>query len=89
MHELHPHSLTITLLVISQAQEYRHQHRFAEHPAYEVIERAASLAGYTDDAKADLYARMAESVDHTQPLMVIQRAVSDCLIENRKVCPHG
>lgn len=85
----HPHSLTLTLLIISQAQQYKYQTEVSEHPAYEVIERATALAGYTDEAKADLYARMAESVDPKQPLAVVQATVNKCLVENRKVYPHG
>ena len=85
----HPHSLTLTLLIISQGQQVKYQTEFADHPAYEVIERATALAGYSDEAKADLYARMAEKVDHKQPLAVIQRVVSECLVENRKVYPYG
>lgn len=77
----HRHSLTITLLMISEAQQRRYQTGL-EHPAYEVIERAMALAGYSDEKKADLYARMAERVDPRQPLAVVQRVVSDCLFEN-------
>ena len=85
---LHPHSLTLALLMVSEAQQRRYQYEL-EHPAYEVLDRATSLAGYTDEAKADLYARMAESVDPKQPFLLVQQAISKCLVANRKEFPHG
>lgn len=83
MNRLHDYSMTLTLLMISEAQQRKYQTEL-EHPAYEVIERAMLLAGYSDERKADLYARMAERVDPHQPLAVVQATVSDCLFENDK-----
>lgn len=86
----HSHSLTLSLLILSEGQQ---QHRATsgamDHPAYEVIERAVLLAGYSDERKADLYARMAESVDYRQPLAVVQRVISECLHANDRAFPHG
>ncbi len=82
-----PRSLTLTLLLVSEAQQHKYQTEFTDHPAYEVIERA--MSDYTDEAKADLYALMAESVDPRAPLAVIQRAVSECLVKNKERYPHG
>lgn len=80
---LHRYSLTIALLIISEGMQPQYKEQL-EHPAYEVLERAILLAGFSDDRKADLYARMAERVDHRQPLAVVQQAVSDCLFENEE-----
>lgn len=79
----HRYSLTVALLIISEGMQPQYKEQL-EHPAYEVLERSILLAGFSDERKADLYARMAERVDHRQPLTVVQRTVSDCLFENER-----
>jgi hypothetical protein len=85
-YDYHSGALTLTLLIMSESMQPRYRDAL-EHPAYEVLERACS--GYTDEKKADLYARLAERVRGSEPMLVLQKAVSDCMFENDKEYPHG
>lgn len=61
MHQL---ATTITLLIIAERQQLKlhaDDHRF-EYDIYNVIDRLTDLSGWADERKADLYARIAESV---------------------------
>jgi hypothetical protein len=78
--------MSLALLLLSEGQQRRYTDAL-EHPAYEVLERYSS--GMTDERKADLYARLAETVDPKSPLIQIQRACSDALYANDKEFPHG
>lgn len=81
---LHPKSLTLALLIMSEGMQPQYAVHADWDPAYLVIDRAIVCSSMSDEQKADLYARIAETVDHRQPLAVVQRGVSNALYANEK-----
>lgn len=73
----HPHTTTLTLLIMAQ----QFQNKDLEYNCYEVLSKAADLAGWPDVQKADLYAMLAERLDERMTMgqmeLVIDRALWD------------
>lgn len=55
----------------------------------EAIALAVDIQGYTDDAKADLYAHLAEGLTADTKYFLAVSIVEDAIIKNRKAYPHG
>lgn len=83
-----PTPTTLACLIVAEAQQRRYAEGTFDDPVYEVLDKAVSLS---DDAKADLYARMAERVT---PGMVtrfieLEHVIARALRENRQAHPNG
>lgn len=77
-----PMALSLTLLI--HAERMRQQGGSFEFATYTVLDRAIDLAGWSEERRADLYARIVEgmgSEDHTK-FITIQRVVTACLKEH-------
>ena len=61
-HTRHPYALTLALLIGAEQQQRKYSDGTFEHAVHEVIEHAIDLTGWSDERRADLYARLAESL---------------------------
>lgn len=75
----HPYALTLALLIVAERQQRKYADGTFENAVYEVIEHAADLADWSDTRRADLYARIAESVSATDTVIETERKVNDAL----------
>lgn len=82
---IHP-TMTLTLLLVSEGMQHKYTNRF-DDAVHEVLERL--FTNWSDEKKADLYARLAERVTHDMPIAQMERAVDDCLCDNAAEFPHG
>lgn len=80
----HPYGLTLTLLIIAEKQQRKYADGTFEDAVYEVIDHAADLAGWSDERRADLYARIAESVTAADTLIVMENKINACLWKNEQ-----
>ena len=80
MSRFHPHATTLTLLLMAQEKF----HADLEHAVHDVIDKAMDLAKFPDEQKADLYARIAESVGPGMKMLDMQRAINNALLENAR-----
>ena len=76
----HPMSTTLALLIAAN-QRKGTDLGFEIH---EVIARLVDLADWTDEKKADLYARLAESINREDRFVDIERKVSFALWANEQ-----
>lgn len=76
----HPLCTTLSLLL---AANQRDTSDF-EHAIHDIIAHLTDLAGWSDEKKADLYARLAESVHKEDRLVTIERKVSFALWANEQ-----
>ena len=74
----HLHALTIALLIAAQ-QKF---HAELEHAVSDVLEKATEIAGYSDERKADLYALIAESLDGSETMIMLEQKINTCLWKN-------
>jgi len=74
----HPLCTTLALLLAAN------QHNASEfdYAIHEIIAHLTDLADWSDEKKADLYARLAESVTKDDRLVDIERKVSFALWQN-------
>lgn len=73
---MHRYALTLALLIGAE------QMQDPELAAYIVIDKAMTLTHYSDDRKADLYARIEESVKPGDTIADMQVKISACLKAN-------
>jgi 23S rRNA maturation mini-RNase III len=85
----HPYATTLMLLVTAERQQRKYADGTFEDAVYEVIERAMLIADYSNERKADLYARIAESVTAEDKLAVLERKIGAALFANDKEFPNG
>lgn len=79
-----PGALTIALLIHAESMQQRHGG--FEYATHHVLSHAVDLMGWSEERKADLYARIVEKMsnrDHTR-FLVVQEVVAQCLKENAK-----
>lgn len=76
----HPLTTTIALLL---AANQRPADNF-EYKIHDIIQHLTDTAGWCDEKKADLYARLAESVKADDRLTEIEREVSFALWQNEQ-----
>lgn len=78
-HTRHPHALTLALLIASFQ-------RFGdlEEKTHDVIAHATDLADYSDERKADLYARIVEKVTAAMRVIDLEQAINSCLWANER-----
>ena len=74
----HPLALTLALLITAQ----RHQYNEWEEKIHTVIERLVDLAGWSDERRADLYARIADKVTAADRCIDMEHKINDCLWAN-------
>lgn len=77
-----PGATTLALLI--HAEKLRQQGGDFESATYTVLDRAVDLVGWSEERRADLYARLVEGMadrDHTR-FLVIQEVVAKCLQEH-------
>ena len=74
----HPLCTTITLLIAANQRSTND----LEYEIHEVIARLTDLADWSDEKKADLYARLAESINREDRIIDIERKVSFALWSN-------
>lgn len=75
----HPHALTIALLIVAERQQRRYHHCTFEHEVYEVLDKAADLAGYSENFRADLYSRIVESALPADTMIALEGKVNAAL----------
>lgn len=80
----HPYALTLSLLIVAEKQQRKYSNAF-EDAVYEVLERALELAEWSDNKKAELYARLAGSLTAADTLTITEGKVNKALwaTENR------
>lgn len=74
----HPLTTTITLLIAANQRSTND----LEYEIHEVIARLTDIADWSDEKKADLYARLAESISREDRIIDIERKVSFALWQN-------
>ena len=74
----HPLATTITLLIAANQRSTND----LEYEIHEVIARLTNLADWSDEKKADLYARLAEAINREDRIIDIERKVSFALWAN-------
>ena len=74
----HPLCTTLTLLIAANQRKGTD----LEFEIHEVIAKLTDLAEWSDEKKADLYARLAETVKQDDRLVEIERKVSFALWQN-------
>ncbi|CAB4241392.1 hypothetical protein UFOVP60_43 [uncultured Caudovirales phage] len=74
----HPLCTTLTLLIAANQRKATD----LEFEIHEVIAKLAYLAEWSDEKKADLYARLAETVKREDRIVEIERKVSFAMWQN-------
>lgn len=77
-----PGALTLALLIHAESMQQRHGG--FEYATHHVLSHAVDLMGWSEERKADLYARIVEGMgdkDHTR-FLTIQAVVTACLKEH-------
>lgn len=74
----HPLCTTLTLLIAANQRKGTD----LEFEIHEVIAKLTDLAEWSDEKKADLYARLAEAVKRDDRIVEIERKVSFALWQN-------
>ena len=75
----HPLTTTITLLIMAEPQTNK-----LEENVYKVLSHLIDLAKWSDERRADLYARLAERLKPGMTMLVMERVVEYCLIYNEE-----
>lgn len=83
--KLHPIATTLSLLIYA---EHLRQEEL-EYAVHEVLTRAVDLMDWSDERKADLYARLAESLNKGMPYAEMEKACSTILWDNQAEFAHG
>lgn len=78
----HPYALTLTILLNSERDRKAGDTESFDSPVYEVLEAASNLTDWSDDKKADLYARIEECYTPTDTFVVQQAAIAEALVTN-------
>lgn len=88
---MHRHALTIALLIIAGKQQpaARDADSPIEYAAYDVLAHALDLSGYSEERRADLYARIVERATEDVRVADLQQIVSDAMYANDKEFLHG
>lgn len=76
--------MALTLALLIHAERLRHLGASFEYATYHVLSQAVDLTGWTEERKADLYARIVEGMgdqDHTR-FLTIQAVTTACLKEH-------
>jgi hypothetical protein len=76
----HPLTTTLTLLIAANQRKGTD----LEFEIHEVIAKLTDLAEWSDEKKADLYARLAEAVKRDDRIIEIERKVSFALWQNEQ-----
>lgn len=87
MHLPHHHTTGLTVLLFAGNRTLREQHEEFEYELHDVVN--VYFQGWPDERKADLYARLAESVRGDMGFAEASAAVSRCLRANFKEFYHG
>lgn len=74
----HPLALTLSLLIVAEKQQRKYSNAF-EDAVYEVLERTMELSEWADEKKADLYARLAESLTAADTMIITEDKVNKAL----------
>lgn len=74
----HPMTTTLALLIAANQRKGTD----LEFEIHEVIAKLTDLAEWSDEKKADLYARLAESINKEDRIIDIERKVSFALWQN-------
>ena len=74
----HPLCTTLTLLIAANQRKATE----LEYEIHAVIAGLVDIAGWTDEKKADLYARLAESINKEDRIIDLERKVSFALWQN-------
>lgn len=80
----HALTTTLTLLIVAEGQQLRlhpEDHGF-EHDVHHVINHLTDLGQWQDERKADLYARIVESVTAGMKFADMEKAIDRCLLGN-------
>jgi hypothetical protein len=88
----HRRALTITLLIIAGKQQpaARESDSPIEYAAYDVLAHAMDLSGYSEERRADLYARIVEAVPGEDVRVAdLEKIVSRALEQNDKEFHNG
>lgn len=74
----HRLTTTITLLLVAAQKTVKD----FEYRVYEIIQRLLDLSGWSDEKRADLYARLVESVGTDDKMLTIEKKVDTALWKN-------
>lgn len=74
----HPLCTTLSLLLAAS----QHPAESFDYKIHDIIQHLTDTAGWSDEKKADLYARLAESVKADDRLTTIERKASFALWQN-------
>ena len=74
----HPLCTTLALLIAANQRKSTE----LEYEIHAVIAGLVDIAGWTDEKKADLYARLAESINKEDRIIDLERKVSFALWQN-------
>lgn len=75
----HPDAQGLALLIM--AEKYQRNRLTLDEPTHVAIEKF--FEAYSDDRKADLYARLAENVKATLSMVQTMAVISKCLWDNQ------
>ncbi len=78
-----PLALTLSLLIYAERLS---PHGGLEYATYQVLDRAADLEGWSEERRADLYARIVERAPDSVHMKFIdlQAAVTTCVLEHNR-----
>jgi hypothetical protein len=78
-----PLALVLSLLIYA---ERLRPHGGLEYATYHVLDRAADLEGWSEERRADLYARIVERAPDSTHMQFIdlQAAVTHCILEHNR-----
>lgn len=75
----HPMATTLALLIAAQQR----WHAELEHAVYDVIAKLVDMADWSDERKADLYARLAEVLKPSMRIIEMEVACNKALWQNQ------
>lgn len=80
-----PLALTLSLLIYAERLQW--QGGGLEHATFHVLDRAADLAGWSEERRADLFARIVEACPEPaqmMPFLTFQAAVTGAVLEHNR-----
>jgi hypothetical protein len=78
----HPYALTLTILLNSEHDRKAGDTESFDSPVYDVMEAAANLTDWSDEKRADLYARIEENYKPSDTLVNQQISIAKALVMN-------
>jgi hypothetical protein len=84
-----PFALTLSLLIYAERLNTQGEDGL-EHATYIVLDRAADLVDWSEDRRADLYARIVEALPVAPhvPFTTVQSAVTKAILEHNRTWQH-